>query len=62
MLCFMVRSLEYMIHGKFVVSMLYISVVLLSRATQQGYRLRKLMLLFLIIKANFESQNKSYKR
>jgi hypothetical protein len=33
-----------------------------SRATRQGYRLRKLMLLFLIIKMNFGSQNKSHKR
>jgi hypothetical protein len=34
----------------------------LSRATRQGCRLRKLILLFLIIKMNFESQNKFHKR
>jgi hypothetical protein len=51
-----------MIHGEFTVSMLYISVVLLSRAMGQGCRLRMLMLLLLIIKMNFGSQNKSHKR
>jgi hypothetical protein len=61
MLYFVVESLEYMIHREFAVSMLYVSVVLLSKATQQGCRLRKLMLLFLNIKMNFESQNKSHK-
>jgi hypothetical protein len=35
MLYFVVESLEYMIHREFAVSMLYVSVVLLSKATQQ---------------------------
>jgi hypothetical protein len=35
-------------HGEFAVSMFLISVVLPTKATQQGCRLRKLMLLFLI--------------
>jgi hypothetical protein len=62
MLYFVVESLGYMIHGKFTVSMLYVLVVPLFRAIRQGYRLRKLMLLFLIIKMNFRSQNKSHRR
>jgi hypothetical protein len=36
-------------------------VVPLSIATRQECRLRKLMLLFLIIKTNFGSQNKSHR-
>jgi hypothetical protein len=62
MLYFVVESLGYMIHGKFTMSMLYVLVVPLFRAIRQGYRLRKLMLLFLIIKMNFRSQNKSHRR
>jgi hypothetical protein len=62
MLYFVVESLGYMIYGKFTVSMLYVLVVSLFRAIRQGYRLRKLMLLFLIIKMNFRSQNKSHRR
>jgi hypothetical protein len=62
MLYFVVKSLGYMIHGKFTVSMLYVLVVPLFRAIRQGYRLRKLMLFFLIIKMNFRSQNKSHRR
>jgi hypothetical protein len=62
MLYFVVESRGYMIHGKFTMSMLYVLVVPLFRAIRQGYRLRKLMLLFLIIKMNFRSQNKSHRR
>jgi hypothetical protein len=51
-----------MIHGEFAMSILQVSVVPLFRATRQGCRLSKLMLLFLNIKMNFRSQNKSHKR
>jgi hypothetical protein len=53
----MVESLKCMTHGEFTVSIFLVLVVLPTGVTSQGWRPRKLMLLFLNSRTKIESEN-----